>query len=137
MATLIDSSVLIAAERGALEIHEFFRSDADEDFALSAITAAELLHGLHRAHNTAQRIRREAFLDAMLEMLPVLPFDLREARVYAALWAQLVRAGTQIAERDLERDLMIGATALARGYRVATLDSRSFPRIPGLKVLML
>ena len=133
MATLIDSSVLIAAERGVLEIHEFFRRNADESFVLSAITAAELLHGLHRTRNTAQRIRREAFLDEMLEMLPVLPFDLRDARVYAAVWAQLARAGTQIAERDL----MIGSTALARDYRVATRDSRSFPRIPGLKVLML
>jgi tRNA(fMet)-specific endonuclease VapC len=133
MATLIDSSVLIAAERGALEIRDFFRRNADEDFALSAVTAAELLHGIYRARNAAQRIRRQAFIDTMMEILPVVPFDLRDARVYAAVWAELALAGTQIAERDL----MIGATALARDYRVATLDSRSFPRIPGLKVLIL
>jgi predicted nucleic acid-binding protein len=66
-------------------------------------------------------------------MMPVVPFDLQDARVYASRWAQLVRAGNQIAERDL----MIAATALARGYRVATLDARSFPRVPGLVVLRL
>jgi len=125
--------VIIAAERGAMDFDAFVRRDPGEAFALSAFGAAELLHGLHRARNTVQRVRRAAFLNAILDMMPVLPFDLEDARVYAALWAQLIRGGTQIAERDL----MIAATALTRGYRVATLDARSFPRIPGLKVLML
>ena len=133
MATLVDSSVVIAAERGALDIGAFVRRDPQEAFALSAVGAAELFHGLHRARNEAQRARRESFLNVVLGMMPVLPFDLQEARIYAALWAQLIRAGTQIAERDL----MIAATALARGYSVATLDARSFPRIPGLKVVKL
>ena len=133
MATLIDSSVVIAAERGAFDIGDLVNRDPNEVFALSAVGAAELFHGLHRARNAAQRIRREAFLNFVLEMMPVLPFDLPEARVFAELWARLLRAGTQIAERDL----MIAATALARGYNVATLDARSFPRIPGLRVLKL
>jgi predicted nucleic acid-binding protein len=34
-------------------------------------------------------------------------------------------------------DLLIGATAIAAGYRVATRDRRSFGRIPGLEVLIL
>jgi len=133
MATLVDSSVVIAAERGGLDIAALMRRDPDEGFALSAIGAAELFHGLHRARSPAQRSRREAFLNFVLEMMPVLPFDIEDARVFAALWAQLARGGTQVAERDL----MIAATALTRGYRVATLDARSFPRIPGLKVLKL
>jgi predicted nucleic acid-binding protein len=32
-------------------------------------------------------------------------------------------------------DLLIGATALATGGRVATRDLRSFPRIPGLDLV--
>jgi tRNA(fMet)-specific endonuclease VapC len=133
MATLIDSSVVIAAERGAFDIEDFVNRDRNEVFALSAVGAAELFHGLHRARHAAQRTRREAFLNFVLDMMPVLPFDLAEARVFADLWAQLLRAGTQVAERDL----MIAATAVARGYSVATLDARSFPRIPGLRVLKL
>jgi len=133
MATLVDSSIVIAAERGAFKIADLVARDPAEPFALSAIGAAELFHGLHRARNASQRVRRTAFLEAVLEMMPVLPFDLPEARVYAELWARLLRAGTQVAERDL----MIAATALARGYRVATLDSRSFPRIPRLEVIRL
>jgi|SRR5579872_3276706 len=133
MATLVDSSLVIAAERGAFDIEAFVRRDSREALALSAVGAAELFHGLHRARNTAQRVRREAFLNVILEMMPVLPFDLPEARVFADLWARLLRAGSQVGERDL----MIAATALARGYRVATLDTRSFPRVPGLEVLKL
>jgi len=34
-------------------------------------------------------------------------------------------------------DLVIGATALAAGYRVATRDTRSFGKIPGLDVVLL
>ncbi|AUX31792.1 uncharacterized protein SOCE836_039240 [Sorangium cellulosum] len=32
-------------------------------------------------------------------------------------------------------DLLIAATALAVGYDVVTRDDRSFPRIPGLRLL--
>jgi tRNA(fMet)-specific endonuclease VapC len=109
MATLVDSSVVIAAERGDLDIAALVRRDPQEAFALSAVGAAELFHGLYRARNEAQRARRESFLNTVLGMMPVLPFALHEARIYASLWAQLIRVGTQIAERDL----MIAATALA------------------------
>jgi tRNA(fMet)-specific endonuclease VapC len=34
-------------------------------------------------------------------------------------------------------DLLIGATAIALGYRVATRDRRSFGKIPGLEVVVL
>jgi antitoxin (DNA-binding transcriptional repressor) of toxin-antitoxin stability system len=46
---------------------------AFEDFALSAISASELLHGIYRAKTPAQRNRREAFVGNLLGRLPVLP----------------------------------------------------------------
>ena len=130
MATLIDSSVLIAAERGLLEIDDISARLAKEDVALSAVTASELLHGLHRARTAAQRHRRQAFVEGLLAQLPVIPFDLTGARVHASLWADLSGRGVAIGERDL----MIGATAICKGYSLATRDERSFPKIPGLKV---
>jgi len=133
MATLIDSSVLIAAERGLLEIDEISVSLAKEDVALSAVTASELLHGLHRARTAAQRHRRQAFVEGLLAQLPVIPFDLTVARVHASLWAGLSGRGVAVGERDL----MIAATAISKGYSIATRDERSFPRIPGLKVQRL
>ena len=130
MATLIDSSVLIAAERGQLN---FDGISTEEDVAISAVTASELLHGVHRARTPAQRHRRQAFVEGLMAQLPVIAFDLIVARVHASLWADLAKRGVAVGERDL----MIGATAIAKGYGIATRDERSFPKIPGLKVSRL
>jgi tRNA(fMet)-specific endonuclease VapC len=81
----------------------------------------------------AQRHRRHAFVEGLLAQLPVIAFDLTVARVPASLWADLSQRGVVIGERDL----MIGATAIAKDYSIATRDERSFPRIPGLKVQRL
>lgn len=63
MGTLIDSSVLIAVERGHLNLEDLLAGRMDEDFAVSAVTASELLHGVHRANTPAQRSIREAFVE--------------------------------------------------------------------------
>jgi predicted nucleic acid-binding protein len=133
MATLIDSSVLIAAERGDLALDAFSARYAEEDVAISAVTASELLHGVHRARTGSQRHRRQAFIEGLLAQLPVIAFDLTVARVHASLWAELAKRGVAVGERDL----MIGATAIARNYTVATRDERSFSKIPGLSVQLL
>jgi tRNA(fMet)-specific endonuclease VapC len=131
MGILIDASVLIAAERGQLDADQLLAVGAGEAVALSAVTAAELLHGIHRAPVGKLRTQREAFVERLLEQLPVLPFDLVTARIHARVWAELASQGITVGERDL----MIGATAMAHGYAVATRDERSFPRIPGLPLL--
>jgi len=133
MATLIDSSVIIAAERCDLDLDDAIARYAEEDVAISAITASELLHGVHRAKTAAQRHRRQAFVEGLLAQLPVIGFDLTVARLYASLWADLAKRGTVVGERDL----MVGATALATDHTVATRDERSFPGIPGLRVQRL
>ena len=128
MGILIDSSVLIAWERDRVELESQLAGCADEDFAISAITASELLHGVHRASNPAQRHRREPFVEGLLARLPVISFDAVAARVHARLSAELAANGTAVGPHDL----IIAATALTKGYKVTTRDERSFPRIPGL-----
>jgi predicted nucleic acid-binding protein len=128
MGILIDSSVLIAWERDRVDLESQLAGCADEDFAISAITASELLHGVHRASNPAQRHRREPFVEGLLARLPVISFDAVAARVHARLSAELAANGTAVGPHDL----IIAATALTKGYKVTTRDERSFPRIPGL-----
>ncbi|MGH7798765.1 MAG: type II toxin-antitoxin system VapC family toxin [Candidatus Binatia bacterium] len=128
MGILIDSSVLIALERNRLNLQSQLADCADEDFAISAITASELLHGVHRAANPAQRRRREAFVEGLLDRLPVISFDTVTARIHARLSAELASSGTAVGPHDL----IIAATAMAKGYILATRDQRSFPKIPGL-----
>ena len=52
MVALVDSSILIAAERGQLDLDALGAKGEELEFAISAVTASELLHGVHRA--TAQ-----------------------------------------------------------------------------------
>ena len=131
MGALIDSSVLIQAERSKLGLDELLRDHGDEEIAIATITASELLHGVHRAQKPAQRAKRAAFVESILAVIPAVPFDLVTARVHASLWAELAAGGVSIGAHDL----LIGATALAIGYDVATHDRRSLAKIPGLKVL--
>lgn len=131
MAVILDTSVLIAAEREAIRLVPFLESLGEEPVGIAAITASELLHGCHRASSPGIRSRRFAFVEALLDTLPVFPFGLAEARRHAELWADLVRVGRVIGPHDLQ----IGATALMRGAAVATLNRREFRRIAGLRVL--
>ncbi len=133
MGALIDSSVLIAVERGALDLEATIESLTDTDLALASITASEMLHGVHRARASARRSRREAFVETLLSRLPVLPFDLIAARVHARLSARQARRGRAVGAHDL----LIAATAIARGLEVVTRDERSFPSIDELTVVQV
>jgi predicted nucleic acid-binding protein len=133
VAALIDSSVFIAGERGQIELADLLASLGGEPLALSAVTASELLYGLHRARTITQRERRNDYVEAILAQITVLAFDLTVARVHSALSAELDRKGGQIGAHDL----MIAATAMAHDYRVATRDLRSFPKIPGLETFRI
>lgn len=130
MEVPIDSSVFIASERGTFDLPAKLAQRAGEEAALSAITASELLHGVHRGSPAAVKARREAFVERILATLMVLPFDEVTARIHARLWATLAAKGTNIGPHDL----LIAATALGRAWSVATRDARSFPKVPGLEV---
>lgn len=131
MGALIDSSVLIAGERGQIDLEVRLTRHGEEDFAISAVTASELLHGVHRARTPVQRSSREAFVEGLLARLPVIPFDLVTARAHARLSAELAAKRIAVGPHDL----MIAATAMSKGYDVATRDERSFSKIPGLSLL--
>jgi predicted nucleic acid-binding protein len=131
VGTLIDTSVLIAIERGQLDPARLAAEDDDEAVAIAAITASELLHGVHRLRGAVARTRAERFVERVLAELPVIAFDLDVARVHARLDAEAFSTGTTIGDADL----MIAATAVWLDYRVATRDLRSFPKIKGLDVV--
>lgn len=131
MGVILDTSVLVAGERGTIRLEEMLHSLGDEAVALSAVTASELLHGCQRAPGPGVRVRRSAFVEGVLGVIPVLPFGLAEARRHAELWAALAQQGEMIGPHDM----LVGATALAYGYSLATLNRREFSRIPGLRLV--
>lgn len=131
MGTLIDSSVLMAAQRGQLDLEQLSGQDDEDAVAMSAMSASELLHGMHRLGNVVAQTRAQRFSEHVLSAVPVIPFDLGVARVHAALDAELSLAGMAVGDADL----IIAATAISLDYRIATRDLRSFRRIKGLHVV--
>lgn len=133
VSVLLDTAVLIAAERGTFDMPGYLASLADAPVALAAITASELLHGVERARDADIRQRRSEFVEGVLTNVPVIPFGLAEARAHARVWAELAKAGALIGAHDLQ----IAATALVAGSEVATLNANEFRRVSGLALAEL
>ncbi len=130
MAVLIDTSILIAYERGQLDLSGRVAGREAEEAFHSVISASELLHGVHRAADPAIRTRRLAFVEAVLSRFPVLEIDLEVARSHAALWSNLVQRGDRIGVHDS----WLAATCIARDLTLTTANTREFNRVPGLKL---
>ena len=130
MAVLIDTSILIAYERGRLDVAGRVAGREAEEVFLSVISASELLHGVERALDPAVRARRLAFVEAVLSRFPVLEIDLEVARTHAALWSGLAQRGEMIGVHDT----WIAATCIARDLALITGNIREFNRVPGLRV---
>jgi tRNA(fMet)-specific endonuclease VapC len=128
MARLIlDSTVLIGAERAGKELS---RSIADEDdVAIAAVTAAELLVGVELADDT-NRAARSAFVRSVLDTVPVEDYDLSVARAHAVLLAHVRRTGRP----RRAHDLIIAATAVARDRSIVSADAMAFADLPGVSV---
>lgn len=133
MGVILDTSVIVEAERRENEINVFTDNREEEVFGLSVITVAELLHGVHRADSTKRRLKRSAFVEKVIDLFPVYVFEISTARIYSEIWSELNRKGIQIGAHDL----IIGSTAISLGFSVATLNIRHFKRIEGLKVEVL
>jgi tRNA(fMet)-specific endonuclease VapC len=130
VGVILDTSVLIAFERDAVDLDTFIHGRSREAFGVSVITASELLHGVYRADTAKRRIKRAAYVEKVLDQITVYPFDLAAARIYGELWARLQKQGVQVGAHDT----MIASTALSLGYSVATLDLRDYRRIEGLAI---
>jgi len=130
MARVVDSSVVIELERRGFSPDAIDAVAPGERVVIAAITASELLAGVHRSRPSPRRERRAAFIERILERIPVLPFDLATARVHARIGAELRATGNEIGQNDL----LVAATALSAGYPVLTHNLREFNRVPGLVV---
>lgn len=110
MGIILDTSLLIAAERGEWDIKAYIQGREEKPFGLSVISVSELLHGVHWAASNKRRLKRSA-------------------RIYAETWAQLLNKGIQVGAHDL----MIASTAMSLGFSVASIDKRHFDKIEGLE----
>ena len=130
MGILIDSSILINAEKSGVDVSVHIKGREEEEVYLSVVSASELLHGVHRAADPKTKAKRLAFVEGVLAAIPVLAIDLATARSHAQLWAGLARRGKMIGVHDS----WLAAACLAHGLRLATGNLREFSTVPGLEV---
>lgn len=95
------------------------------DVVMSAITAAELEYGVSVSANSA---RERKNLDALVEDIPVVPFDFSAAVAYGP-----IREATRDRKRD-HLDKLIAAHAVALDVTLVTNNERDFAAYPGLRV---
>jgi len=137
MGVILDSSVLIAAERSGESVRDILKrvqaKQGETESALSAVTIVELTHGIYRARNDTDRERRRAFTDELLRDVIVYPITLEIAQLAGRVEGEQAARGVSIAFEDL----LIGATALHLDYSVATTNVRHFRLIPKLSVVQL
>jgi len=125
----LDTTILVAAERGRLDLDAVLNEHPEHDFAISTVTAAEICAGVERACGS-MRQKHEDFAERQFATFAAIDFTMPDARLWADLSAQLARKGTPIGALDL----MIAATALCHDYGVITLNEDEFRRVPGLYV---
>jgi tRNA(fMet)-specific endonuclease VapC len=130
MAIILDADVVIGGEKGAFNLAGWVASLPNEQFEIAAITIAELWHAVERAVEP-QKSKRRKYLETVVSALPIVSYTEQTAYEHARIWAELQSAGKMIGSYDL----IVAATALERGSRVATFNKRHFALVKGLQVI--
>ena len=134
LGVILDSSVIIAAERKRQTVEELLIFVAETwgevEIAISAVTLAELVHGVVRANTPEVRQLRRTFIDELKNHVPVHPVTETTAEIAGQVSGEQAARGIRLPADDL----LIGASAIEQGYAVATLNTRHFRKIPGLRV---
>ncbi len=130
MVILLDADVVIRGEKGVFNLRSWVASRLDDQFEIAAITVAELWHGVERAVEP-QRSKRRRYLETIVGALPIVPYTEQTAYEHARIWAELQSAGKMIGAYDL----IVAATALERGSRLATFNKRHFAMVEGLHII--
>jgi predicted nucleic acid-binding protein len=135
LGLVLDSSVLVAAERGQLTTPEAIRrireAVGDIPIVICALTVAELAHGIYRADTPERSHQRRQFLDELKAEVPVHSVTEATAEIIARIGGGQAAKGVNLPLGDL----IIGACALELGYAVGTRNVRDFRRVPGLTVV--
>jgi tRNA(fMet)-specific endonuclease VapC len=125
---LLDTSVCIELIRGrSPAIVARLRRRKIGTVGISAITLAELLHGVAKSRDPE---RNRVALAHFCAPLHVCPFDHEAASAYGRIRSTLEKMGTPIGPLDT----LIAAHALALEATVVTNNEREFRRVPRLGV---
>lgn len=132
MILSIDTSVLVAAERGdARALASFAAWGTDSTLVLSSIALAEWMRGSIAVKDPGKRARARRFYEDVLRHLAVQPFSEEDAIEFGRTLGELQAKGVTV---DFA-DGLIASQALNAGIPVATFNVAHFSKIPGLQVV--
>lgn len=99
----------------------------EEQFT-SAVVVGELYKGAYRSQATDRHLNN--IEKRVLTAVTVLPYDVATAKVFGQVCAHLEKAGSIIADADIQ----IASTAIYHGLELVTGNLRHFSRITDLRI---
>ena len=121
----LDTNAVIHAFKRKGNVHTRLTAVPPSQIAIPAVALYELQRGVLASQNPAVR---RAQLDALVSVVPVLPFDAHAASLAALIRVDLERQGLTLGPLDT----LIAATAVAHRAILITHNTREFSRVPGL-----
>ena len=115
---LLDTSVII-------DLEKIERAKLPSEFAISAITMAELAAGPHATTDPDERARRQERLQRAEALVDPIPFDTASFRAYGRIYAAVFSAGRKPRGARLA-DLLIAATSSAHNLALYTRNPEDF-----------
>ncbi|MEH2959543.1 type II toxin-antitoxin system VapC family toxin [Candidatus Merdisoma sp. JLR.KK006] len=128
MKYMLDTNICIYAIKHKPDtVIKKFLSHDPEELCISAITYAELMHGVEKSMAVE---RNRIAMSLFLSPITILQFDERAAEEYGRIKAELEKKGTPIGPMDT----LIASHAKSRGLIIVTNNTREFNRVAGLTI---
>ena len=128
MRYMLDTNICIYAIKHKPEkvLEEMGRHDPS-DVCISAVTYAELIHGVEKS---AAIEKNRLALSLLLANIEIFDFDARAADCYGKIRAELEKKGSPIGPLDM----MIAGHARSLEFTLVTNNMKEFSRVPGLRL---
>ncbi len=128
MTVMLDTDICIyTIKRKPIRVLKRLEARQPGMVVMSVITFAELINGAKKSQYVEENLRR---LNALSELIEVLPFDKDAAMAYGDVRSDLEKRGLIIGGNDL----FIAAHALSLNLTLVTNNQREFSRVNGLKI---
>lgn len=128
MKYMLDTNICIYAIKHKPEtVIKNFLSRDPEEICVSAVTYAELMHGVE---NCMAIEKNRIALSLFLSPITVLDFDASAAEEYGKIRAELERQGRSLGPMDM----LIAGHAKSEGLVLVTNNTKEFCRVEGLMV---
>ncbi len=124
---VLDTNTLIYFFKGVGNVAKNLLNHSPREIGIPSIVLFELEVGIAKSSAPDKRMKQ---LEEIISIVSILDFTAKEAKVAAAIRAQLEKAGTPIGPFDT----LIGATALANQSTLVTHNIKEFSRINKLPI---